>query len=145
MYQWLNVATVYLFYGAYKGAKKIEKRRKMKIIKIGNNEYKMQSSAYTQFAYRNKTSRSLLKDMQYLIEITQKTDENEFNLENLDPITELVLNMAYVMIEEADKTQVTDYDSFLKSIPSLYDNMDWVYQVIQLGCTPISGQLQNNN
>lgn len=117
----------------------------MKIIKIGNNEYKMQSSAYTQFAYRNKTSRSLLKDMQYLIEITQKTDENEFNLENLDPITELVLNMAYVMIEEADKTQVTDYDSFLKSIPSLYDNMDWVYQVIQLGCTPISGQLQNNN
>lgn len=117
----------------------------MKIIKIGDNEYKMQSSAYTQFAYKNKTGRSLLKDMQYLIDYTKNKSESEIGLEDLDPISELLLNIAYVMIEEADKSQVTDYDSFLKSISSLYDDMEWIYQVIQLGCAPISRQLQNHN
>ena len=117
----------------------------MKIIKVGNNEYKMQSSAYTQFAYKNKTGRSLLKDMQYLVDKTEEIDKGEISLDDLDPITELLLNVAFVMIEEADKSQVTDYDTFLKSIDNLYDDMQWIYDVIKLGCAPISRQLQNLN
>jgi len=116
----------------------------MEIVKIGDNDFKMQSSAYTQFAYKNKTGRSLLNDMQQLIKFSDELQNREVMLDDLDPMTELLLNVAYVMIEEADKTQVTDYDSFLKSIPTLYDDMDWIYKVIKLGCSPISRQLQKN-
>ena len=51
--------------------------------------------------------------------------------------------IAYVMIKEADPNQVSDYESFLKGIDSLYDNIDWIAEVIYLGYTPISRQLQN--
>lgn len=116
----------------------------MEIVKIGDNDFKMQSSAYTQFAYKNKTGRSMLQDLQQLIKFSDELQNREAALNDLDPISELILNIAYVMIEEADKTQVTDFESFLKSIPSLYDDMEWIYKVIRLGCSPISRQLQNN-
>lgn len=116
----------------------------MEIVKIGDREFMMKSSAFTQFAYKNKTGRSMLKDMQELIRFSEEMKTREATLEDLDPISELILNIAFVMIKEADEKQVTDYDTFLKSIPSLYDDMDWIYQVIRLGCSPISRQLQNN-
>ena len=33
-----------------------------KIVKIGNTEYSMKSSAYTQFKYKNDTGRKMLED-----------------------------------------------------------------------------------
>ncbi len=111
-----------------------------KIIRIDTKDYKMKASAFTQFAYKNETGRSFLTDIQ---ELTKYANLNDFNLEQLNDVSELLLKVAYVMIKEADPNQVSDYESFLKGIESLYDNIDWISEVIILGCTPISRQLQN--
>ena len=42
------------------------------------------------------------------------------------------------MIEEADSSQVKGYDEFLKSIENLYENTDWISEVISLATSPIS-------
>lgn len=111
-----------------------------KIIRIDTKDYKMKASAYTQFAYKNETGRSFLTDIQ---ELAKYANADAFNIEKLNDISELLLKVAYVMIKEADSSQVGDYESFLKGIESLYDNIDWIEEVIILGCTPISRQLQN--
>ena len=46
-----------------------------KNIKIGNKEYEMSSSAYTQFKYKNDTGRSLLKDLTEFGKKYEKTEE----------------------------------------------------------------------
>ena len=46
--------------------------------------------------------------------------------------------MAFIMIEEADAKQITTYDEFLKSIDGLFDDTDWINQVIELATSPIS-------
>ena len=66
------------------------------------------------------------------------------NIEALDEITNLIFPVAYVMTKEADATQITDYEGFLKSIDDIYsDGVDWISSVILFACSPISGQLQN--
>lgn len=107
-----------------------------KIIKIGDKEYTLKSSAYTQFKYRNDTGRKMLQDLQDLTKL-QDAKEDEM-LGEIEDITEVVLKMAYVMIEEADPSQVSSYDEFLKSIESLYDNIDWINEVVELATSPLS-------
>ena len=114
-----------------------------KTIRIDNKDYFMQSSAYTQFAYKNETGRSLLHDLQEILKI-KNSKKNDFSMEDLDSVTELILKVSFVMIQEADETQVTDYVSFVKSIESMYDDTKWIDEVITLACTPISRQLQTN-
>lgn len=114
-----------------------------KIIKIDSKDYTMQASALTQFSYKDETGRSFLQDLKSLTKIAGK----EFTIEDLDLVDEisnLILPIAYVMIKEADSTQVTDYKTFLKGIDNLYNDFAWVEDVIFLACSPISGQLQNN-
>lgn len=115
----------------------------MKVITIAGNDYKMTSSAYTQFAYKNRTGRSLLTDLSSLTELSK---DGNMTMEKVEPLLELLLNMSYVMIEEADSTQVKDgYDGFLKSLTQpLFDDTTWILEIIKLGCSPISGQLQDN-
>ena len=112
-----------------------------KIINIDGKDYTMKSSAYTQFAYRNLTGRSLLKDIQNILDLTNKL-ENDFSA--VDDLTEPLLDLSYVMIEEADPSQITTKEEFIKSIDNLYDNYDWVNEVITLAVNPLSRQLQNN-
>lgn len=114
-----------------------------KIIKIGDQEYTMNASALTQFSYKDETGRSFLKDIKELVKLQDKEITLE-DLDVLDDISNLVLPLAYVMIREADSTQVGDYKSFLKSINNLYDDVSWLEEVILLACSPISRQLQNN-
>ena len=111
-----------------------------KIIRIDTKDYKMKASAYTQFAYKDETGRSFLNDIQELTKLVDK----DLNISELDNMSELLLKIAYVMIKEADASQVSNYESFLKGIESLYDNSDWIPEVIYLGCTPISRQLQKD-
>ena len=111
-----------------------------KIIKIDNKEYEMKSSAYTQFAYKDLTGRSLLKDIQKFTEISDKI-ENDMSL--IDEITEPLLDISYVMIQEADANQVKTKEDFYKSIESMYDDYTWINEVISLAINPISRQLQN--
>lgn len=107
-----------------------------KIIKIGDKDYTLKASAYTQFKYRNDTGRKMLQDLQDLTKLQDKPEDEM--LGEIEDITEIVLKMAYVMIEEADPSQVSSYDEFLKSIESLYDNIDWINEVIELATSPLS-------
>ena len=74
-----------------------------KIINIDGKDYTMQSSAYTQFAYKNLTGRSLLKDVKKIIELSGEV-QNDFSV--IDDFTEPLLDVAFVMIEEGDSNQV---------------------------------------
>lgn len=107
-----------------------------KIITISGIEYTMKSSAYTQFKYKNDTGRRMLQDLQELAKLQDASQDDMIN--GLDDLTEIVLKMAYVMIEEADSSQVKGYDEFLKSIENLYENTDWISEVISLATSPIS-------
>lgn len=113
-----------------------------KIIKIDGKDYTMQSSAYTQFAYKNLTGRSLLKDIQHITEVADKIDK-DFSL--VDDITEPILDIAYIMIQEADEKQVETKEKFISSIENLYDDFNWVNEVVTLAINPISRQLQNTH
>lgn len=112
-----------------------------KIISIDGKDYTMKSSAYTQFAYKNMTGRSLLKDLQTLIDIADKI---ESDLSLLDKITEPILDIAFVMIQEADETQLKDKDDFYKSIDNMFGDYEWINNVISLAVSPYVRQLQNN-
>ena len=57
---------------------------------------------------------------------------------SLDELTEIILKMAYVMIEEADSTQVKSYEEFLKSIDNIYSNTDWINTIVEVATSPIS-------
>ena len=107
-----------------------------RIIKIGNKEYEMKSSAYTQFKYKNDTGRKLLKDLQDLTQLQDK-EESEM-ITSIDDLTDIVLRISYVMIEEADPSQVTTFEDFLKGIDGLFDNTEWIHEVISLAVAPIS-------
>ena len=107
-----------------------------RIIKIGNKEYEMKSSAYTQFKYKNDTGRKLLKDLQSLTQLQDK--EESVTIASIDDLTDIVLRISYVMIEEADPSQVTTFEDFLKGIDGLFDNTEWINEVISLAVAPIS-------
>ena len=111
-----------------------------KIIKIGNKEYEMKSSAYTQFKYKNDTGRKMLEDLQSLTDLQNK-QESEM-LSSIEDMTEIILRMSYVMIEEADPSQVKTFEEFLKDIDGLYDNIEWINEVISLAISPISRGIQ---
>ena len=107
-----------------------------KTIKISGKEYQMKASAYTQFKYKDETGRRMLKDLQ---EIAKLQDANEEEMiAGLDDLTEVILKMAYVMIMEADASQVKSYEDFLKGIDNLYENTDWINDVIEVATSPIS-------
>jgi hypothetical protein len=114
-----------------------------KIVKIGNTEYSMKSSAYTQFKYKNDTGRKMLEDIQKLSSLENADQEQIMN--GLDDVLELVLKIAYIMIEEADSNQVTTYEDFLKGLDGLLDNQDWIQDVILLATAPISRGIQKNS
>lgn len=107
-----------------------------KTITISGKEYEMKASAYTQFKYRDMTGRRMLQDLQDIAKLQDA--EQEEMIGGIDDLTEIVLKMAYVMIEEADSSQVKGYDDFLKSIENLYENTDWISEVIELATSPIS-------
>lgn len=107
-----------------------------KIINIGGKDYTLKASAYTQFKYRNDTGRKMLKDLQDLSNLQNASEEDM--VEGVEDLTEIVLKMAYVMIEEADPTQVKSYEEFLKGIENLYDDITWINEVIELATSPLS-------
>lgn len=114
-----------------------------RIIKIGNKEYEMKSSAYTQFKYKNDTGRKLLEDLQNLTQLQDK-EETEM-IASIDDLTDIVLRISYVMIEEADPSQVTTFEDFLKGIDGLFDDTEWINEVISLAVAPISRGIQTTS
>lgn len=111
-----------------------------KVITISGKDYSMKSSAYTQFKYKNETGRKMLDDIQKISTISSMKDEEQ--LGHMEDVIELLLQIAYIMIEEADATQVKTYEEFLKNIDGLFDTTEWVNDVIELAASPISRGLQ---
>ena len=113
-----------------------------KVVRISEKEYSMKSSAYTQFKYRDVTGRKMLDDIQKISNISQLKEEEQ--IAKLDDVIELLLRMAYIMIEEADASQVTTYDEFLKGIDGIFDNIEWINEVIELATSPLSRGIQTH-
>jgi len=111
-----------------------------KIIKIGGKEYTIKSSAYTQFKYKNDTGRKFLNDLQNIAQIVDKSQA--IQIDKFDDLTDILLRIAFVMIEEADKTQVTSFEDFLKSIDGLFDDVEWINEVVEVATSPLSGRIQ---
>ena len=113
-----------------------------KIINIEGRDYTMKSSAFTQFAYRDLTGRSLLKDLENITKIAKDEETIQNDISELDKITEPLLDIAFIMIQEGDPNQVISKEEFYKSIDSVYDNFDWILEVISLAINPLSRQIQ---
>ena len=109
-----------------------------KTIVIDEKEYLMASSAFTQFAYRDLTGRSLLSDLNSL----QELDLDDSN--NLTNVIEMILDISYIMVKEADDKQYQTKEDFIKSISRLFENMEWIEKVVTLAIMPLSGNVQKN-
>ncbi len=115
-----------------------------KIIRISNKDYRMKASALTQFTYRDETGRSFLTDLQKLTELKDIGEDFNKNIDALDNVSDLLLKMAFIMTREADKSQAANYEEFLGGIENLFDDTTWIQDVLELACSPLSRQLQNN-
>lgn len=116
-----------------------------KVITISGKNYQMKASALTQFLYKNDTGRSFISDLQKLSSAyTETGNDIEASIEAMDDITTILLKISYTMIKQANKEQVGTYDEFLDGIDNLYDDSNWIQEVIEFACSPISRQLQKN-
>ena len=104
----------------------------------------MKASALTQFSYKDLTGRSFLTDLQKLTEMKELGNDFAQNIEALDNVSELLLKMAFIMVKEADKAQANNFEEFLGGIENLYDDTAWIQEVLELACSPLSRQIQNN-
>ena len=109
-----------------------------KTIVIDEKEYLMASSAFTQFAYRDLTGRSLLSDLNSL----EGMDLDDLN--NLTNVIEMILDITYIMVKEADDKQYQSKEDFIKSISRLFENVEWIEKVVALAIAPLSGNVQKN-
>lgn len=116
-----------------------------KIITISGKNYQMKASALTQFLYKNETGRSFITDLQKLSSAhAEANNDVEAMVDAMDDITTILLKISYTMIKQANKEQVGTYDEFLDGIDNLYDESNWIQEVIEFACSPISRQLQKN-
>lgn len=123
-----------------------------KTIKIGSKEFKMSSSAYTQFKYKNDTGRSLMADLvgcqdKYKLLLDENNITNEQSLEfmnELDDLMNMVLRIAYIMTNEADKNQAQTFEDFLKQTDNYFGDLTWLNEVVELATSPFSRGIQAN-
>ena len=71
-------------------------------------------------------------------------EDNDDILAIIDDFLEILLQITYVMIVEADNNQVGSFEEFLKSIEKMFDETKWVDEGIDLAVTPISGGNKTN-
>ena len=113
-----------------------------KIIKIGQKEYEMQSSAFTSFKYKNETGRTLLKDLTNLGEKFNDANEKEIlaNWDEFEDFIYSVLRISYIMCLEA-KSYVGSYENFLSETDDYLNDLTWISEVLELAISPLSRNL----
>lgn len=112
----------------------------IKTIKLGGKEYQMKASAYTQFAYKNETGRSFLDDISKLTQLQDIGSEDIMkSLNSLEPLINIILDVSYIMINEATPNTFNNRDEFYKSIDSILDdeNINSITDIISLALSPI--------
>ena len=100
------------------------------------NEMDIIDTIKTKYA-KEKTYDITLDKEKYTVEAGEQIGQ-------MEDVIELLLQIAYIMIEEADPTQVTTFEEFLKGIDGLFDETAWVNEVIELAASPISRGLQTH-
>lgn len=111
-----------------------------KIVNINGNEYTIQSSAYTLFAYKDLTGREMLEDIQKL------SDSQELSTGKLTLIGDLIyvlLDLLYVMYREATPNGKEKKD-LLKELDGIFDDPSWANDVMECAVSPLSRQLQTS-
>ena len=117
-----------------------------KKITIGTKEFEMQSSAQTQFKYKNDTNRSLVKDLTALGE-KYKEIEGISEAEALDKYDDLeefimtALRLAYIMSMEG-KSFNGSFEMYLMEIDNYLEKLDWIGEVVELALSPLSRNIQ---
>lgn len=119
-----------------------------KIIRISNKDYEMASSAFTLFSFKDETGKNLLdvlseinKKQKKISEMTPEEQEEAW-LSEIGYILDDVLHLAFVMYKEADKT-ATNFNDFARGIDNILDDDGkWIMEVVELGISPFSGNLQ---
>ena len=90
----------------------------------------------------NDELKKLSEDLQQtMYAISQAAYQQVQQIDMSDDLTYILLRIAFVMIEEADKTQVTSFEDFLKSIDVIYDDMGWINEVVEVATSPLSGRI----
>lgn len=124
----------------------------IKKIKIGENEYEINSNAYTRFLYKKVFGNSIIDDLNPLIEFAEKTRQKTEELEKLgikeeelntqiglfvmrlpefDNYMETIYKMAYIFIKTQDEAFM-DFESWLKTIDKVSLSDKWVTEVTEL-------------
>ena len=112
----------------------------IKTIKLGGKDYQMKASAYTQFAYKNETGRSFLDDISKLTQLKDiGSDDIVKSMSSLEPLLNIILDVSYIMINEATPNTFNNREDFYKSIDSILDdeNMESITEIISLALSPI--------
>ena len=118
-----------------------------KTIKIGNKEYLMSSSAYTQFKYKNDTGRSLMQDLaDFQVKYTDllSGEETMKSLSQIDEIVETLLRIAFIMANERDRNQAPNFEDFLKQIDNYFEDTTWLNEVVELATSPFQRGISTN-
>lgn len=119
-------------------------------MKINGKEYKVDSSAYTAILYKSKFGTGIFSDLKKVQEVglkqqeamdklkkeNPKLTEEEINeksslaiMDSLDDFIYVIEKMAYILIVSADSSQVGSFEDFLKSIPKVKLDDQWIVEV----------------
>ena len=121
----------------------------MKEILICDKKYKIDANAYTYVEYKNIFKRGIFTDIQiiklffakqaeeiHLLKekgVSEKDIEIELQkglLSYVDDFIGAITRLAYIFIYTADST-IKDYENFLKEIPKLSIDDEWVIEVTE--------------
>ncbi len=109
----------------------------VKTITISGKSYDIKSSAFTLFAYKDKTGRDLIKDLQNL-EVS--LGGKEMDASEITPFLETILTLTYVLITEQNKG-FKSYEEWLKDIDSMLEDNQWISDVLECAIAPIKGRI----
>ena len=119
-------------------------------MKINGKEYKVDSSAYTAILYKSKFGTGIFSDLKKVQEVglkqqeamdklkkeNPKLTEEEINeksslaiMDSLDDFIYVIEKMAYILIVSADSSQVGSFEDFLKGIPKVKLDDQWIVEV----------------
>lgn len=121
----------------------------MKEILICDKHYKIDANAYTYVEYKNIFKRGIFTDIQIIkiffakqaeeIKLLKEKGIQEKDLEielqkgllnYVDDFIGAITRLAYIFIYTADST-IKDYENFLKEIPKLSIDDEWVIEVTE--------------
>lgn len=121
-------------------------------IKIGDNEYEINTNAYTRFLYKKVFGKSIIEDLNPIIDFSTKmrTKLEELEQEGIegdklnelvglyaiklpefDTYMEVVYQFAYIFIKTQNEAFM-DFESWLKTIDQVSLSDKWISEVTEL-------------